>query len=188
MFCPNCGTQLDDSMRFCPECGERIASSPAPAQQTQNPEQTVRTAFAPAEPPAQNPEPPAQSTFAPPVPPVAEPAPKQPKKKLGPIIGISAAALVVAAALAVLLIVLGTVKKKLASKIFGIVFAVLGVLGIVSWSGILGQLQIPILQLGIPAALSVYFDLFSGFVQAFVFSLLSMVYIAGACPPPETQE
>ena len=91
-------------------------------------------------------------------------------------------------ALAVLLIVLGTVKKKLASKIFGVVFAVLGVLGIVSWSGILGQLQIPILQLGIPAALSVYFDLFSGFVQAFVFSLLSMVYIAGACPPPETQE
>lgn len=111
MFCPNCGTQLDNSMRFCPECGERIASSPAPAQQTQNPEQTVRTAFAPAEPPVQNPEPPAQSTFAPPVPPVAEPAPKQPKKKLGPIIGISAAVLVVAAALAVLLIVLPEQKR-----------------------------------------------------------------------------
>lgn len=44
---------------------------------------------------------------------------------------------------------------------------------------------IPIFQAGIPALLSVYFDLFSGFVQALVFSLLTMVYIAGACPPIE---
>ena len=43
----------------------------------------------------------------------------------------------------------------------------------------------PIFQVGIPAVLSIYFDLFSGFVQALVFSLLSMVYIAAACPPPE---
>ena len=42
----------------------------------------------------------------------------------------------------------------------------------------------PILQVGIPAFLSVYFDLFSGFVQALVFSLLTMVYVAAACPPP----
>ena len=42
----------------------------------------------------------------------------------------------------------------------------------------------PIFQVGIPAFLSIYFDLFSGFVQALVFSLLTMVYIAGACPPP----
>ena len=33
--------------------------------------------------------------------------------------------------------------------------------------------------------LILYFDLFSGFVQALVFSLLSMVYIAGSCPEPE---
>ena len=43
----------------------------------------------------------------------------------------------------------------------------------------------PILQAGIPALLSVYFDLFSGFVQALVFSLLTMVYVAAACPPYE---
>ena len=43
----------------------------------------------------------------------------------------------------------------------------------------------PILQVGIPAFLSVYFDLFSGFVQALVFSLLTMVYVGGACPPFE---
>ncbi len=45
--------------------------------------------------------------------------------------------------------------------------------------------SIPFLQVGIPAVLSIYFDLFSGFVQAFVFCLLTMVYVGGACPPPE---
>lgn len=43
----------------------------------------------------------------------------------------------------------------------------------------------PIFQIGIPAFLSLYFDLFSGFVQALVFSLLTMVYVGAACPPPE---
>ena len=42
----------------------------------------------------------------------------------------------------------------------------------------------PVLQVGIPAFLSLYFDFFSSFVQAFVFCLLTMVYVAGACPPP----
>lgn len=88
-------------------------------------------------------------------------------------------------ALAALLLVRGIRKKKPASKIFGIVFVVLGVLGLFMYLDLLGGIQIPILQLGVPAVLSIYFDLFSGFVQAFVFSLLSMVYIAGACPPPE---
>ena len=76
-------------------------------------------------------------------------------------------------------------KKKLGWKIFGAVLSVLGLLGLLTYLGLLGGVDIPILQLGVPAVLSVYFDLFSGFVQAFVFSLLSMVYIAGACPPPE---
>ena len=44
------------------------------------------------------------------------------------------------------------------------------------------------MQVGIPAVLSVYFDFFSGFVQAFVFCLLTMVYVAGACPPAEEVE
>ena len=88
--------------------------------------------------------------------------------------------------LGILLIVLW--KGKLAAKIFGIVFIVLGALGVATYFDLLGGVEIPILQLGLPAALSIYFDLFSGFVQAFVFSLLSMVYIAGACPPPEEAE
>ena len=91
-------------------------------------------------------------------------------------------------ALAIFLLVYGYQKKKLAAKIFGYVFAVLGMLGLLTFLNLLGGVEIPILQLGVPAVLSVYFDLFSGFVQAFVFSLLSMVYIAGACPPPESKE
>ena len=74
---------------------------------------------------------------------------------------------------------------RLAVGFVGVMLIALGVLGVLTYFGILGEVQIPILQFGIPGVLSLYFDLFSGFVQAFVFSLLSMVYIAGACPPPE---
>jgi F-type H+-transporting ATPase subunit a len=94
---------------------------------------------------------------------------------------------VVMLVLAALLLALGFRKKKLVAKIFGFVFAVIGLIGLLTYLDLLGGVQIPFLQFGIPAVLSVYFDLFSGFVQAFVFSLLSMVYIAGACPPPEEQ-
>lgn len=80
------------------------------------------------------------------------------------------------------IILLWKSKGKVARRIFGIVFLVLGVLGVLEYFKILSG--VPILQIGVPAVLSVYFDLFSGFVQAFVFSLLSMVYISGACPPP----
>lgn len=45
--------------------------------------------------------------------------------------------------------------------------------------------SIPIFQVGIPAFLSIYFDLFSGCIQALVFSMLTMVYVGSACPPPE---
>ncbi len=80
---------------------------------------------------------------------------------------------------------MGRKNKKTARWITGAVFGVLGLLGILQYTGLVQN--IPILQFGIPAVLSVYFDLFSGFVQAFVFSLLSMVYISGSCPPPEEQ-
>lgn len=48
--------------------------------------------------------------------------------------------------------------------------------------GVLGSLlsQIPILQVGIPAILSVYFDLFSSCLQAFIFCMLTMMYIGSA--------
>ncbi len=90
---------------------------------------------------------------------------------------------IVVAVLGIALLIWGKKTKKTARTIFGIIFVVIGLLGLLENLGILKN--VPILQFGIPAVLSVYFDLFSGFVQAFVFSLLSMVYIAGACPPPE---
>ena len=94
---------------------------------------------------------------------------------------------VILLALGAWLLISAIVKKKTAGKIFGSVFLVLGAFGLLMYLDLLGGIEIPILQLGVPAVLSIYFDLFSGFVQAFVFSLLSMVYIAGACPPPETE-
>ena len=48
--------------------------------------------------------------------------------------------------------------------------------------GIVGQVlsKIPILDVGVPAILSVYFDWFSGFMQAFIFCMLTVMYIANA--------
>lgn len=78
---------------------------------------------------------------------------------------------------------LKTWKYKAAFLVFGVLCIALGVLGLLQHLGILSD--VPVLMLGIPAVLSLYFDLFSGFVQALVFSMLTMVYVAGACPPPE---
>lgn len=40
--------------------------------------------------------------------------------------------------------------------------------------------EIPLLQIGLPAILSVYFDVFSGCLQAFIFAMLTMLYVSGA--------
>ncbi len=42
--------------------------------------------------------------------------------------------------------------------------------------------SIPIFQLGLPAVLSVYFDLFSGFLQAYIICMLTMAYVVGVDP------
>ena len=84
------------------------------------------------------------------------------------------------------LILWGMKVKKNGRKIFGIVMAVLAILGILQFTGILTN--VPVLAYGLPALFSVYFDVFSGFVQALVFTLLTMVYIAGSCPPPELEQ
>jgi F-type H+-transporting ATPase subunit a len=105
------------------------------------------------------------------------------------VIGLLSKTIVVPVAvvvLGVLMIVWGRKTHKKAPLIFGVIFSVIGAVGMLQYSGILEN--VPILQLGIPAVLSVYFDVFSGFIQAFVFSLLSMVYISAACPAPEQAE
>ncbi len=42
-----------------------------------------------------------------------------------------------------------------------------------------------ILQIGLPAVLSIYFDIFSGLMQAFIFAMLTMLYIATGFPEEE---
>ncbi len=78
---------------------------------------------------------------------------------------------------------LGLKKHKLVWKILAVISFVIGLFGLLQALNILTG--VPILSLGIPALLSCYFDIFSGFVQALVFTLLSMVYIAGALPQPQ---
>jgi len=46
--------------------------------------------------------------------------------------------------------------------------------------GILGE--IPFLRIGIPAILSMYFDVFSGALQAFIFAMLTMLNISNGFP------
>ncbi|MBR4200389.1 MAG: F0F1 ATP synthase subunit A [Oscillospiraceae bacterium] len=47
------------------------------------------------------------------------------------------------------------------------------------------HLKVPVLTVGIPAVLSLYFDLFSDFMQAFIFIMLTMVFISNAGPAEE---
>lgn len=41
-------------------------------------------------------------------------------------------------------------------------------------------LAVPVLQAGIPSVLHIYFDMFSGLLQSFIFTMLTMVFISGA--------
>lgn len=52
--------------------------------------------------------------------------------------------------------------------------------------GVLGE--IPFLQFGIPAILSIYFDIFSGCLQAYIFAMLSMMYISSGFPLEEYEK
>ena len=84
------------------------------------------------------------------------------------------------------LIFLWKKNHKTVALVFGILSAVVGVSGLLHVTGIFPDF--PFLTYGIPAVLSCYFDLFSGFVQAYVFTLLTMVYIAGSLPEPAAAE
>ena len=82
------------------------------------------------------------------------------------------------------LIFLWKKNKKTIALVFGILSTVVSIAGLLHVTGIFPDF--PFLTYGIPAVLSCYFDLFSGFVQAYVFTLLTMVYISGSLPEPET--
>ena len=63
----------------------------------------------------------------------------------------------------------------LSAKIFGLI------------PGAVGRVlaAIPILDVGLPAILGVYFDWFTGVMQAFIFCMLTVMYIAQASVPDE---
>ncbi len=48
--------------------------------------------------------------------------------------------------------------------------------------------NVPLFQVGIPAILSLYFDLFSAALQAFIFAMLTMLYVAGGFPQDEYEK
>lgn len=63
----------------------------------------------------------------------------------------------------------------------GIVITQLVYFALTSLSAAVG-LNFPVFTIALPAVLSVYFDLFTGFMQAFIFTMLSMAYIGAAYP------
>ncbi len=66
------------------------------------------------------------------------------------------------------------ISTLIASALQGLTQTILGWL-----PGVFGQYT---LQVGLPAVLSLYFDLFSGCLQAFIFAMLTMLYIANGFP------
>lgn len=69
---------------------------------------------------------------------------------------------------AVISVLIGTALRGLSSTLLG-------------WlPGFFGKF--PFLQVGLPAILSIYFDVFSGLLQAFIFAMLTMLYVSGGFP------
>ena len=97
--------------------------------------------------------------------------------------GVAVAIILLALGIALLLYRKLKHSKRKLTLILGVLSAVLGLFGLLEVTGVLKG--VPVLSFGIPALLSCYFDLFSGFVQAYVFTLLTMVYIGNSCPDPE---
>ncbi|MBE6923763.1 MAG: F0F1 ATP synthase subunit A [Ruminococcaceae bacterium] len=100
---------------------------------------------------------------------------------------LTGGALIVAGLLMLLLLALPAKKRKkkwLSKTVISGVTLVVGLFGLLQSLNILSD--IPVFTYGIPAVMSLYFDFFSGFIQALVFTLLSMVYIGNSLPGPET--
>ena len=72
---------------------------------------------------------------------------------------------------AVISVLVGTALQGLSNLVFG-------------W--LPGVLQgFPLFRIGIPAILSIYFDIFSGCLQAYIFAMLTMMYVSGGFPLEE---
>lgn len=75
---------------------------------------------------------------------------------------------------AVISVLLASGLQGLSSMVFG---ALPGVLG-----------EIPFFRVGIPAVLSIYFDVFSGCLQAYIFAMLTMLYVSSGFPQDEYEK
>ena len=71
----------------------------------------------------------------------------------------------------VISVLLGTALQGLSKTVLGWLPGALG--------------EIPLLQIGIPGVLSLYFDVFSGLLQAYIFAMLTMMYVSGGFPLDE---
>ena len=71
----------------------------------------------------------------------------------------------------VISVLLGTALQGLSKMVLGWLPGALG--------------EIPFLQIGIPGVLSIYFDVFSGLLQAYIFAMLTMMYVSGGFPLEE---
>ena len=75
----------------------------------------------------------------------------------------------------------GVISVLLAAGLQGLSAMVLGWL-----PGFLGE--IPLFRVGIPTVLSIYFDIFSGCLQAFIFATLTMMYVSSGFPQDEYEK
>lgn len=73
------------------------------------------------------------------------------------------------------------ISVLLGSALAGLSSVLLG-----SLPGFLGD--IPLFRIGIPAVLSIYFDVFSACLQAFIFAMLTMMNVSGAFPMDEWEK
>lgn len=75
----------------------------------------------------------------------------------------------------------GVISVLLAAGLQGLSAMVLGWL-----PGFIGEF--PLFRVGIPAVLSIYFDIFSGCLQAFIFATLTMMYVSSGFPQDEYEK
>ena len=94
-------------------------------------------------------------------------------------IGSSRVVALALAAIGIAMIFFGKKKPKKTMFVFGIVFAVLGILGFLSSFGGVPA-SFPWLTVGLPAITSFYFDWFTGCIQAFIFCTLTTMFIKQA--------
>ena len=78
----------------------------------------------------------------------------------------------------------GVITALIATALAGLSSKILGLFSGAGWYTTYIA-TIPFLRVGLPAVLSIYFDVFSGCLQAFIFAMLTMLNISGGYPEEE---